>query len=125
MKKKIGIVIVVCSIVMMAITLVADISYAKRGGEGGRGNGPVIYVENQGLYYDSIVTASPLPYNGPFQKLYECPPGLLTDLCTENGPGDTEYYGGRWWMDTNNNGEMDETDSYFSCPLLPPGREAP
>jgi hypothetical protein len=120
MKKKIGIV-VVCSIVMMAFTLLADISHAKRGGEGGRGNGPVIYVESQGLYYDSIVTASPLPYNGPFQKLYECAQGL----CTEYGPGDTEYYGGRWWIDTNNNGEMDETDSYFSCPLLPPGREAP
>ncbi len=27
----------------------------------GRGDGPIIYVTSQGLYYDSIVTASQLP----------------------------------------------------------------
>jgi len=39
---------------------------------GGRGDGPVVYVESQGLYYDSIVVVGPgagFPMNGPFQKL--------------------------------------------------------
>jgi hypothetical protein len=83
--------------------------------------GPVIYVESQGLYYDSIVTAMKLPARGPFQQLYPCDLGL----CTEFGPGDPGHRGGRWWMDDNGNGEMDDDDVYFSCPLLGPGREAP
>ncbi len=87
----------------------------------GRGNGPIIFVTGQGLYFDSIVTADPLPPRGPFQKL-EVVDGRLQ---TEFGPGDKGYVGGRWWMDTNNNGEMDRADKYFSCPLLGPGRSDP
>ena len=83
--------------------------------------GPVVYVESQGLFYDSIVTAMELPPHGPFQQLYACDLGL----CTEFGPGDRGHHGGRWWMDVNGNGMMDEQDSYFSCPLLGPGRETP
>jgi hypothetical protein len=89
--------------------------------EAGRGDGPIIYVIGQDLYFDSIVTADPLPRKGPFQELFECAQGL----CTDFGPGDTKYRGGRWWIDSNGNGERDENDSYFSCPLLPPGRETP
>jgi hypothetical protein len=89
---------------------------------GGRGSGPIIYVTGQDLYYDSIVTADPLPFEGPFQKLETDGP---TGLQTQYGPGDEEYVGGRWWMDTNNNNEMDEGDHFFSCPLLGPGRETP
>ena len=96
---------------------------AKRGGEGGRGDGPSIYVTGQGLVYDSIVTADPLPFNGPFQKLEF---GGPTGLQTEFGPGDPGYVGGRWWLDLNQNGEMDPPgengDKYFSCPLLGPGQ---
>jgi hypothetical protein len=88
----------------------------------GRGDGPVIFVYGQGLYYDSIVTADPLPPYGPFQKLEM---GGGTGLQTEFGPGDPGYVGGRWWVDVNGNGEMDEGDHYFSCPLLGPGRENP
>ena len=88
------------------------------------GNGPrtrpVIFVTSQGLYYDSIVTADPLPQNGPFQQLEPQEDGSLH---TEFGPGDQEYVGGRWWVDENGNGEMDPADHYFSCPLLGPGRE--
>ena len=95
---------------------------AKRGGEGGRGDGPVIFVTGQGLVYDSIVTADPLPANGPFQKLEF---GGPTGLQTEFGPGDPGYVGGRWWLDLNQNGVMDPPgeggDKYFSCPLLGPG----
>ena len=42
---------------------------------------------------------------------------------TEFGPGDYGHVGGRWWVDLNDNGEMDTEDHYFLCPLLGPGRE--
>ena len=84
----------------------------------GRGTGPIIYVESQGLYYDSIVTADPLPMEGRFQQLVPTAEGLVTEF----GPGDQEFVGGRWWVDVNGNGEMDEGDNFFSCPLLGPGR---
>lgn len=91
-----------------------------------RGNnpGPVIYVESQELYYDAVIAADPLPMKGPFQQLYECEVNGTIGLCTEYGPGDFGHYGGRWWVD-NGDGVMDESDHFFSCPLLGPGREAP
>jgi hypothetical protein len=85
----------------------------------GRGTGPVVYVETQGLFYDSIVLAD-LPANGRFQQLK---PGVgPSGLATEFGPGDVGYLGGRWWIDVNENGYMDDADSFFLCPLLGPGR---
>jgi hypothetical protein len=95
---------------------------AKTADAKGRGDGPVIFVTSQNLYYDSIVTADPLPPKGPFQKLEMMGP---TGLQTEYGPGDEGYVGGRWWVDANGSGERDEGDRYFSCPLLGPGRETP
>ena len=89
-----------------------------------RGGGPrprpVVYVVSQGLFYDSIVTADPLPMKGRFQKLEMGPNGLQTEL----GPGNPGYLGGRWWVDTTAPyGEMNEGDHFFLCPLLGPGRE--
>ena len=85
----------------------------------GRGTGPVVYVESQGLFYDSIVLAD-LPPNGRFQQLE---PGVgPSGLATEFGPGDVGYLGGRWWIDANGNGYQDESDVFFLCPLLGPGR---
>ncbi len=86
----------------------------------GRGTGPVVYVESQGLFYDSIVLAT-LPALGNFQLLRpgEGPAG---ELATDFGPGDVGYLGGRWWVDANSNGIMDEGDAFFLCPLLGPGR---
>ncbi len=49
------------------------------------------------------------------------PSGLQADY----GPGDPGYPGGRWWLDADGNGKMDEDDHYSSCPLLGPGRENP
>jgi len=87
----------------------------------------VVYVTSQGLYYDTFVPVSTLPYEGPFQYLIpgdDDNPGV-----TEFGPGDPGYLGGRWWVDANGNGEMDPPgeggDVYLLCPLLPPGRETP
>ena len=87
----------------------------------GRGSGPVVYVTSQNLYYDTIVKTD-LPFKGRFQPLEMAGP---TGLQTEFGPGDPGYLGGRWWVDANPNGMMDEDDAYFICPLLGPGREAP
>ena len=75
----------------------------------------VVYVTSQGLYYDTFVVKDPLPMNGPFQ--------LLVDGVTEFGPGQPGYLGGRWWVDSNENGMQDPEDHFFLCPLLPPGRE--
>ena len=107
----------------IAIFAFPSAASAKRGGEGGRGDGPIIYVTGQDLVYDSIVAADPLPAKGRFQKLEM---GGPTGLQTEFGPGDHGYVGGRWWLDLNGNGEMDPPgeggDKYFSCPLLGPGQ---
>jgi hypothetical protein len=72
-----------------------------------------VYVESQGLIFDSIVGPS-LPMQGPFQQLTMGEHGLHTEF----GPGDPGYLGGRWWVDANGDGEMNEGDAFFSCPLL-------
>ena len=94
------------------------------GAAGGRGNNDMlgtVYVSGQDLYYDTFKTTD-LPPVGIFQKL---DPGAPNGPTTPYGPGDREYVGGRWWIDTNNDGEMDDLDMYFSCPLLGPGRTEP
>ena len=112
------------------MTLMTTSVFAKGGANNermkGRGasNFPVIYVTSQDLYYDTLLLGD-LPYNGTenFQKLE---PGMgPSGVQTEFGPTDTEYYGGRWWVDANMNGYMDEEDVYFLCPLLGPGRSEP
>ena len=105
----------------IAIAVIGLILYGGDVFARGAVEGPVIYVDSQELFYDSIVTTMELPPHGPFQLLYHCDFGL----CTEFGPGDQGHHGGRWWMDVNGSGEMDEGDVYFSCPLLGPGREEP
>ena len=87
----------------------------------GRGTGPVIYVTSQGLYYDSVVLGELPAMKGRFQQLVPTMYGLETEW----GPGDHGHVGGRWWLDANENGEMDYEDMYFMCPLLGPGRDAP
>jgi hypothetical protein len=87
------------------------------------GPGPTIIVTHgdddptNDLLFESFVKAG-LPAEGPFQKLYPTDtPGVLT---TDAGPGDADFYGGRWWADFNGNGEMDAGET-FVCPLLGPG----
>lgn len=102
----------------IAIAFVATAAIAKDRSTG-RGTGPVVYVESQNLFYDSIVLTD-LPANGRFQQLF---PGVgPSGLSTEFGPGDHDYVGGRWWIDVNENMYMDDEDMYFLCPLLGPGR---
>jgi hypothetical protein len=75
-----------------------------------------VYVTSQGLTYDSIVVTD-LPQQGRFQQLIPGPNGLETEF----GPGDVGYLGGRWWVDVNGDGEMNDGDAFFLCPLLGPG----
>jgi hypothetical protein len=95
----------------------------------GNANGPsedrrtVVFVESQGLYYESIVGPA-LPMKGPFQEL-KPGAGPGGSLATEFGPGDPGYLGGRWWIDVNGNEEMDEEDMFFSCPLIGKGHSSP
>jgi len=87
----------------------------------GRGDGPVVFVTSQGLYFDSIVVVDPLPQKGFFQQLIPDMNGLQTEF----GPGDPGHLGGRWWIDLNGNSIQDAGDKFFLCPLLGPGRAAP
>jgi hypothetical protein len=105
----------------LAVATTAPLVLTAEVARAGRGDGPVVYVTSQGLFYDSIVVAD-LPPLGPFQLLEMDGP---TGLQTEFGPGDRGYVGGRWWVDENGDGEMDAGDAYFLCPLLGPGREEP
>jgi hypothetical protein len=107
-----------------AVAIIAAVATMSSGAlakdrETGRGTGPVVYVQSQGLFYDSIVLAD-LPMHGRFQQLFpgEGPSGLATEF----GPGNVGYLGGRWWIDANPNGYMDADDVFFLCPLLGPGR---
>jgi hypothetical protein len=104
-------------LVLAATFAMASQSYAAERMKG-RGTGPVVYVTSQGLYYDSIVVAD-LPAKGQFQQLIPGPNGLETEF----GPGEPGHLGGRWWIDVNSDGVMNNGDRFFLCPLLGPGRE--
>ena len=69
-----------------------------------------VYVESQGLCYDSIVTAQGLPDHGSFQMLENDPADHCgSGLKTEFGPGDPGYLGGRW---------VTAGGDRFMCPLI-------
>jgi hypothetical protein len=106
---------------MSAALMTNTLAFAADHRDTGRGTGPIIFVTSQGLYFDSIVVADPLPMKGRFQQLV---PGM-NGLSTEFGPGEPGHLGGRWWVDLNEDGIMDPEDHFFLCPLLGPGREAP
>ena len=104
-----------------AVTLMTSSVIAKERTKGRGAPGlPMIYVTSQDLYYDTILLGD-LPYNGTenFQLLEFTGP---TGVQTKFGPTDTDYFGGRWWVDLNSDGYMDADDMYFLCPLLGPGR---
>jgi len=104
---------------LMGAALIATTTTFAKERTTGRGTGPVIFVTSQGLYYDSIVVADPLPMKGRFQQLIPGENGLSTEF----GPGTPGHLGGRWWVDLNENEIMDDEDHFFLCPLLGPGRD--
>ena len=115
---------VITSAIAASALLLAQGLVAEDASAGGRkSSGLVVYVSSQGLYYDSIIAAKSIPAKGRFQKLEGG--GPHDGPMTEWGPGDHDYVGGRRWMDTNGDGEMDDGDAYFVCPLLGPGRAEP
>jgi hypothetical protein len=102
---------------LAAVTLAAaSYGLSRDNGDGPRPR-PVIFVTSQGLYYDSIVAADPIPPFGPFQVLEMGPNGLQTEF----GKGDRGYVGGRWVEDIDGDG----IPHYFVCPLLGQGRTTP
>jgi len=115
----------ITAIALAGTILLMTSSVHAEGKKKGRAHGtPTVYVMSQDLYYDTIPLGE-LKYNGKdnFQLLVIDETEFYgTPLVTEFGPTDTGYYGGRWWVDSNPNGYMDEEDTYFLCPLLGPGR---
>ena len=115
--KTIGTVALVSCALLISSTAMAGKNKKGRNSVGS----PVVYVISQGLYYDSIVVADLPAMKGRFQQLIPGEMGLMTEF----GPGDVGHLGGRWWLDANESGDMDDEDLYFLCPLLGPGRENP
>ena len=103
---------------LLATAMVVDTAALADERETGRGTGPVIFVTSLGQYFDSIVLTD-LPPNGRFQQLVPTENGLETAY----GPGQPGHLGGRWWIDANEDGEMNDGDVFFLCPLLGPGRD--
>ena len=110
-------------VVLLVVLMMAAVAVFPASANRGDGELKIVYVTSQDMYYDTFIPVDHLPAKGPFQKL-EVGVGP-TGLQTEFGPGDKGYVGGRWWVDANENGEMDEGDAFFMCPLLGPGREMP
>ena len=110
----------VATLALLGIGAIGATSGYAETKERGRGSGPAIYVVSQDLYFDTILLGD-LPFKGRFQRLFMGPNGPTTLY----GPGDVGYVGGRWWVDDNGNGYMDEGDVFFLCPLLGPGRSDP
>ena len=104
----------VMTVLVLAVAAPALANGNGRGGE----RQPVVYVESQDLFYDSVVVTD-VPNKGSFQLLEM---GGASGLMTEFGPGDVGYLGGRWKFDSNGDGTIDK---YFICPLLGPGYEGP
>lgn len=75
-----------------------------------------VYVESQGLCFETFVSAETLPDNGPFQLIEP------SDICgagsfkTMFGPGDPGYVGGRW---------VRPDGTHFLCPLVGGGYPPP
>ena len=101
-------------VLVVVLAMIAVIPASANRGDGALGT---VYVRSQGLYFDTFVSADPLPMKGPFQKLEAGE--------TDYGPGDQGYVGGRWWIDTDGDDVMEETDTFLLCPLLGPGRTSP
>jgi hypothetical protein len=101
-------------ILIVAAVIALSTAYLTVDAMANRGNGALntVYVTSQDLYYDTFVSADPLPPHGPFQ--------LLENGVTDFGPGDKGYVGGRWKIPDGEGGY-----TYLLCPLLPPGRIEP
>lgn len=101
---------------------IAGISGASAKGNAGGGKpGTTTVCTSSGECYTSIVLDfAELPNQGDFQQLIPGADGLYTAA----GPGDPGYRGGRWWIDANGDGEQNEGDVFFMCPLLGGGPDA-
>ncbi len=108
---------------LLVPALLATPALAQKKGRGNNDGLGLIYVESQGLYYETFGTTM-LPPVGRFQPL-DPTGGPDGGPSTPYGPGDQGFVGGRWWVDSNGNGYQDEADHFFLCPLLGPGTTSP
>jgi hypothetical protein len=96
--------------VTLAVLLATSVAAAAQPPRG------LVYVESQGLCYETFVSAETLPDRGPFQLIEPsdiCGPGGSKTMF---GPGDPGYVGGRW---------VTPDGAHFLCPLVGGGFAPP
>ena len=99
---------------------------------------PQTWVDGE-LFAGVVTRATFNPESQPFDELYAGGNGFKdgAPLISESKPGDQDYNGGRWHLNTLKNGvdpdkyanadrvseldpnDFDSTNVYFECPLLP------
>ena len=103
--------------------------------QGGPLGRPETWVD--GERFAGVVTPATFdPADGNFDELYMCTDGTTfkdgVPLISESGPGDQDFNGGRWHLNTSTNCDptadsvedldlaaFTSTSTYFECPLLP------
>ena len=116
--------VMILAIVIVGILSISSVALAADPpAKGGRAaNGHDIYVISQDMYYDTFVPVEELVWNGHNDVSFQ---PLIPGVGSVYGPGDPEHRGGRWWIDVNGSGEIDEGDVFVLCPLLGPARAEP
>ena len=97
----------------LSLALLLGVSAQVAAAQPSRG---VVYVENQGLCYETFAAAKTLPDRGPFQLIEPsdiCGPGGSKTMF---GPGDPGFTGGRW---------VRPDGTHFLCPLVGGGFAPP
>lgn len=116
-----------------ALVAVAQTSNANRGQER-----PTLWADCE--MYEAVVAPNEFgPDQGPFDELYTGGNGFMAGvpLISETKPGDRDYNGGRWHVNTLKAGvdpnkysnactvedldlnDFESTDNYFGCPMIP------
>ena len=108
------------------------------GAQGGPRPRPQTWVDCE-LFNGVVTPATFSPASDPFDELYAGGMGFLdgVPLISESKPGDQDYNGGRWHLNTLRPdvppdkytgacsveeldlADFESTDQYFECPLLP------
>jgi hypothetical protein len=129
MRKKIMVITLSVFVLVLGFASIAEAS-----GPLGRAT---VWVD--GELFGTVVTPAVFdPANGPYDELYVCGNGTFKDdvpLISEAKPGDQDYNGGRWHLNTLKDGrtcnagadsvedltldDFQSEDMYFECPLLP------
>ena len=127
------------AVVALAFSMLA-VTAAPALAQGGPLDRPQTWVD--GELFNGVVTPATFdPASDPFDELYaatmRCSFKDGKPLISESKPGDQDYNGGRWHLNTLKSSvlcskyastdtvealdpaDFDSTDTYFECPLLP------